>query len=390
MGNLYKNYKRRIILGVMSVLIIILAIINVAVYSTLKRVMENQFQLVGQSTAVAVASIISEDLEDYRDFLRSRDTTSEYYLRMQGYFDNIIKISNIRFIYTINRIDDLHIEVILDSEPVDSDYHSTPGAIESMNETSRLLFNTKLPAVVRPTKSAFGHLLGGYAPILDEKGELLGMVGVDIDYSEVLAVVQQLFMVLTTIFILLLIFIYFLLAKVSRYFLDPLLKDKLTGAYNKRYFETMLQKSIDASLKAEHDLSVLMLDLDHFKNINDSYGHLFGDVVLSKTAGLIKENLRKDDFFVRYGGEEFLALLFNLEPSVAMKLAERIRMTIESCNIYNADLNANIKMTISIGIANLQKRNISAQELVKEADKALYKAKETRNTTVTFLDYKDE
>jgi len=390
MDYLYRNYKRRIILCVMAVLVIILIIINAVVYSTLKRLMENQFQLAGQSTAVAVSSIISEDLDGYRNFLITKDTSSEYYLRMHDYFGNILKSSNIRYIYTINRLDDVHIEIILDSEPAGSKYHSIPGSIEKMNEAARQVFQTKKPAELRPTRSAFGHLLGGYAPILDEQGELLGMTGVDIDYGEVLDVVQQLFIALTTIFVLLLIFIYFLLSRVSHYFLEPMLKDKLTGAYNKRYFESMLQKSINEALEAKQELSVLMLDLDHFKRINDTYGHIFGDVVLSKTAGWIKESLRREDFFVRYGGEEFIVLLLNLDADIAEKLAERIRRTIESHNIYNAEHHISINMTISIGIANLQKRNISALELVKEADKALYEAKKTRNAVVTFLDYNNE
>ncbi|MCL2260969.1 MAG: diguanylate cyclase [Fibromonadales bacterium] len=374
----------------MSILIIVLAIINAVVYSTIKRLMEDQFQLAGQSTAVVVASIISEDLDGYRQFLATRDTSSEYYVRMQGYFNNILKTSNLRFIYTINRINNKYIEIILDSEPTSSKYYSAPGSIETMNKTTSIVFDTKQPTKLKPTRSAFGHLLGGCAPILDEQGELLGVVGVDIDYSEIFFIVQQLFIALTTIFILLLVFIYFLLSKISHYFLEPMLKDKLTGAYNKRYFEAILKKSIDAALEAKQELSVLMLDLDYFKKINDTYGHIFGDIVLAKTAGWIRESLRKDDFFVRYGGEEFAVLQFNIDASVAANLAERIRKTIESHNIYNAEKNISITMTISIGIANLQKRNVSALELVKEADKALYEAKKTRNTVMTFLDYKDE
>jgi len=332
-----------------------------------------------------VSLIISEDLNGYRNFMETRDTTSEYYLRMQGYFNEIKTASNIRFIYTLNKVNDTHIEVILDSEPIGSKYYSAPGSIERMNEFTRHALQTRQPTALKPIYSSFGYLLGGYAPIIDEHSELLGMVGIDIDYGEVLSIVQQLLIALTTIFVLLLLFIYLLLSKVSHFLLDPMLKDKLTGAYNKRFFESTLQKSIAISLKTNQDISILMLDLDYFKNINDTYGHVFGDVVLAKAASYIRECLRKDDFFVRYGGEEFAILMFDLKPTIATSLAERIRKTVESHNIYNAEENISIKMTISIGIANLQQRELSALELVNEADKALYKAKETRNTVISFL-----
>ena len=368
----------------MILLTMILIITNVVIYSILKHVMENQFQSAGQSVAVSVSLIISEDLDGYRNFMKTRDTTSEYYLRMQGCFNKIKTASNIRFIYTLNKLDDTHIEVILDSEPIGSQYYSAPGSIERMNEFTRHVLQTRRPTALKPVHSSYGYLLGGYAPILDEHSELLGMVGIDIDYGEVLSIVQQLLIALTTIFILLLLFIYLLLSRVSHFILDPVLKDKLTGAYNKRFFESTLQKSIGISLKTNQDISILMLDLDYFKNINDTYGHIFGDVVLAKVATYIRECLRKDDFFVRYGGEEFAILIFDLKPTIAMSLAERIRKSVESHNIYNAEENLSIKMTISIGIANLQQRELSALELVNEADKALYKAKETRNTVVNF------
>jgi diguanylate cyclase (GGDEF)-like protein len=239
---------------------------------------------------------------------------------------------------------------------------------------------TKQPAILEPTVSAFGVLLGGKAPILDEYGNLLGAVAVSIDNSMVYAAIQQLFVVLGVICVLLLVFIFFFLSKISHFFLEPMLKDKLTGAYNKRYFDSFLQESIDTALRTGQDLSVFMVDLDHFKNINDTYGHVFGDVVLSKVSTLIRDCLRKDDFVVRYGGEEFVVLLFNIDSVIAMMLAERIRKMVESYDIYNDDGSINAQITISIGISNLQKRRITAMEMVNDADKALYKAKETRNT----------
>jgi diguanylate cyclase (GGDEF)-like protein len=256
-----------------------------------------------------------------------------------------------------------------------------------MTDTSLQVFRTKQPAILSPTYSSFGGvLLGGSAPILDENGNLHGIVGVSIDNSQVFATTKNLYSTLIILSVSFLLLIWFLLTKVSHFFLEPMLKDKLTGAYNKRYFEAMLQKGIEVSLKAGQDLAVLMLDLDYFKKINDTYGHPFGDVVLAKVSSLIRDCLRKDDFLVRYGGEEFAVLLFNLDNYAAITVAERIRRLIEAYEIHNEKEKIDVKITISIGIANLRHKKLSSSELVNNADKALYKAKETRNAVAEFTE----
>jgi diguanylate cyclase (GGDEF)-like protein len=214
---------------------------------------------------------------------------------------------------------------------------------------------------------------------LDEHRSLLSSAVVSIDNGVAYLAIRQLFIALGIICFLFLGLIFFFLTKASHFFLELMLKDKLTGTYNKRYFESFLQERINMALKTGQDLSVFMVDLDHFKLVNDTYGHVFGDVVLSKVSSLIRDCLRKDDFVVRYGGEEFVVLLFNIDSVIAMMLAERIRKMIEFYDIYNEDGSISTKMTISIGISNLQKRRISALEMVSDADKALYIAKETRN-----------
>jgi diguanylate cyclase (GGDEF)-like protein len=375
----YNNYKKRTIWAIMAALLSILLIVNAITYSFSKQVIEHQFGMTAQSTAVAVSLLICKDLDGYRNFLNTRDETSDYYRSMQGYFDEIKRTGNIRFIYTINQLDDTYIEFILDSEPVGSPDHSSPGDIEEMTDASRQVFLTKQPAILKPTSSVFGVLLGGNAPILDEYGNLLGMVAVSIDNSTVYSALRQLFIVMGITCILLLIFIYFLLLRVSDFFLEAMLRDKLTKAYNRRYFDSLLQKGIEIALKENQELVIFMIDLDHFKKINDTYGHPFGDTVLIKASGLIRECIRREDFLIRYGGEEFVVLLYNVSLPITVALAERIRKAIESSSIHNEEKNIDVKITISIGIANLNGEKLSASELLIKADKALYQAKETRN-----------
>lgn len=151
------------------------------------------------------------------------------------------------------------------------------------------------------------------------------------------------------------------------------IKDGLTGIYNKRFFLDALDKEISRAQRYDRDLSMLMLDLDHFKYVNDTYGHLAGDYVLQVVARLISTRARREEVFCRYGGEEFAILLPETASAGALKLAEQIRKLVESHTfIFEGE---EINLTISIGVSATQSGNISVDEFIKMADGQLYKAK---------------
>ncbi|MEN8908214.1 MAG: diguanylate cyclase [Clostridiales bacterium] len=164
--------------------------------------------------------------------------------------------------------------------------------------------------------------------------------------------------------------------------------DELTGLYNKRYLVERLKIEINYSQRYNRPLSLLMIDIDHFKSINDTYGHLIGDIVLKETSNTIYKFLRDSDIFIRYGGEEFIIVLPNTSVSASKNLAERIRKKVSQSFIK---LNLiEISITISIGISRYisNKGNSSSEEinrLIHEADLALYSAKSTgRNKTIIY------
>jgi len=160
--------------------------------------------------------------------------------------------------------------------------------------------------------------------------------------------------------------------------------DGLTGVYNRRTFEHRLTEEFTRHKRDDSALGIIMFDIDYFKNINDEYGHQFGDVVLQKVAKLCKEKLRTEDFLARYGGEEFVCLLINQNIEQAHLVAERLREAIAEHPISDGDTSA--KITISLGIAD-SKFYDTADELLKSADDALYKAKNNgRNQTASNLD----
>jgi diguanylate cyclase (GGDEF)-like protein len=159
------------------------------------------------------------------------------------------------------------------------------------------------------------------------------------------------------------------------------LKDVLTGINNRRFFDQRLPEEISRSQRYQKPLSCLFIDVDHFKQINDTYGHANGDLVLKQVASMIRQTLRVTDVVGRYGGEEFTALLTETEESKALEVAERIRQRIEEHPIELSEQTAPI--TVSIGVAGLQfpldhTKSIAevGASLVATADNALYQAKQ--------------
>lgn len=157
--------------------------------------------------------------------------------------------------------------------------------------------------------------------------------------------------------------------------------DAVTGIYNKRFFLDRLGDEFSHARRAGLPLSLLMIDVDHFKNTNDTHGHLAGDFVLAHLANIIKEMVRGEDVVARYGGEEFAVILRGTSGPGALPLAERIRSRVAETPIQFEG--TPIPLTISIGIATLAGSNFkTAEELVASADQALYRSKESgRNKT---------
>ena len=151
--------------------------------------------------------------------------------------------------------------------------------------------------------------------------------------------------------------------------------DDLTQLYNRRHFVDMAERSIH-QWPRHASSCLLMFDVDHFKNINDSYGHDVGDRVLQLIAEVTRKEMRHSDVLARFGGEEFIALLEDTQLQDSLVIAERIRCAIQKQNIYVKPNHA-IRFTISIGIAELESHTQTLEDLIKQADIALYQAKKT-------------
>jgi len=161
--------------------------------------------------------------------------------------------------------------------------------------------------------------------------------------------------------------------------------DDLTGLYNRRYFNQRFDREVLRAKRYRRPLSILMVDIDYFKNYNDINGHLLGDDVLRKVAYLVESNLRKADIVARYGGEEFVILLPEIDKVHADQVAEKLRRTIELRHFPKEQFQPNKNLTISLGLATLPDDSTNSRELLEFADRALYRAKaEGRNRVVSY------
>src|SRR6476620_998928 len=157
--------------------------------------------------------------------------------------------------------------------------------------------------------------------------------------------------------------------------------DGLTQVFNRRYFVETLEREIGRALRYRRDLSLIKFDIDRFKGVNDSFGHLAGDHVLKHLASVIKTRIRREDVLARYGGEEFAIVLPEIDGYNAMQFAEKIRKLVEVAEFKFED--ALIPVTVSIGVASLRGEIEDALEFVKKADTHLFTAKESgRNRVV--------
>jgi len=161
--------------------------------------------------------------------------------------------------------------------------------------------------------------------------------------------------------------------------------DVLTGLYNRRYFDKQLKLEWKRATRNQLNLTMIIADIDHFKTVNDTFGHLAGDEYLKKTGGMLKQIFKREtDIVARYGGEEFVVVLPGNNTEKTHKLAEQFRSDIEKAQVNYK--NHTIKTTISMGIASCRpEHNASEDSLIFSADTALYKAKNNGRNRIHIL-----
>ena len=204
-------------------------------------------------------------------------------------------------------------------------------------------------------------------------------------------------MIIKTLFIFFISYLLlsFFILKYAEYMIDTIkiyqklkleaTKDYLTGLNNVREFDNSLNSISQMTIRKEEELSLLFIDIDFFKKVNDTYGHNAGDIVLKNLAQILIETCRVYDIVSRNGGEEFSVILMDCSTTKAVQIAERVRKNVEK---YNFELNENIKVkiTVSVGISSYPGNTKQISDLPENADKALYQAKRTGRNRVVLYD----
>jgi len=156
--------------------------------------------------------------------------------------------------------------------------------------------------------------------------------------------------------------------------------DALTGLRNRKYFFAKLSE-----IKTKTPVSLILIDIDNFKGINDTYGHMVGDHVLHQFGEILQNSTRKNDIIARWGGEEFAVILFHTDTEEAFNIADRIRTVVED-HVFSCET-ITCKITISIGIASIEEgKDVGTEQFIRVADEALYRAKEKKNYIVIDAD----
>jgi diguanylate cyclase (GGDEF)-like protein len=161
--------------------------------------------------------------------------------------------------------------------------------------------------------------------------------------------------------------------------------DSLVGIYNRRHWFELTAREFYRAVRYQKPLSLILLDIDHFKQVNDTYGHPLGDEVLRSLSRICEKNIRTADLVGRYGGEEFLVVLPETDEVEAVQIAERLRLATEEMRV--ASKNEDVQVTISLGVATLVAEiDTNLEQLVKRADEALYQAKNSGRNRVVLSD----
>lgn len=342
--------------------------------------------------ASTISRFLENDIDRYRALNSIEDYSlenydEEYYQEMTEVLQNIKSRTGALFIYTMKYGTTEDFIYVLDAEDPSSENYSPLGTTEPVWAELTTTFESGLESFTDfgydPTWEA--DLVIGLSPIIDpDSGEVIGVVGVDYDYAYVQPLIDRIGTVILLgglMFGLVLAIIIFHLFETR---LEALETDYLTNLFSKRYFDRHLQISLTDARYRNQPLSMMMIDVDSFKAINDQYGHLAGDKILRETANILKSSIRRADICARYGGDEFSVILPDANSAQAKAVGERI---LENILHYqeSPERTDSIPLTLSIGIAEW-KAETTCEGLINQADTAMYSSKNTGKNKITFFE----
>lgn len=375
------EYDRKKVIASSAALTIFLAIILFSVASILigniKDIAIKESAEEAKGIAATAARFIEDNVSDYR---KLSDVTNysednfdkDYYLRMNRLFRLIKKDTGADFIFTEKKISDTEIEYILDGEDPETDLFSPIGSRDGMSKEELKAFNEGvITATGMIRDEAWGEYLTAFAPIIDS-GELIGLVGVDFSSEHIRMIVRNVSYVTYLILFLLISLSYVAIQNLFKMHYSSLNTDFMTGLINRRGFKEAVHNAISDAKKHGVAFTLIILDIDNFKEINDSCGHPYGDEVLKIIAHIIKQNTRHSDLSFRYGGDEFALILPGTSKEDALQVCMNIQSSLNDDRHFTEGA---CHPTISMGICEWS-GNMTSDDIIKAADEAMYLSKQ--------------
>ncbi len=376
-----------IITAIVILLSLVMGLVTFIFCTNIKQVIVKDLSKHALNSATTIAAFIENDIGNYEQLtnkvLSGEDCKDDaYYQKMLLLFQQIKKNNTASLIYTetLNSKNDRTV-YILDAEDPGNAFFSPIGATDSVTDTELFVFTKGKPLATDIVHAVgWGDFITGWAPIINHNtGKTIGIVGVDIsaDYvNDIMMKIVRFFILGDILFILLAAATIYRLY-VSRF--NALNTDYLTGALSKRFFESTLRSLIGNAKRNGTPFVLGIIDIDDFKDINDKYGHVAGDIVLKSITKIVQTHIRKGDVFSRLGGDEFAILLDGADLSTGEAICERILKELSEHKVIINETDT-ISVTVSIGIAEWD--NDSALNLKEKADSAMYCSKNTGKNTL--------
>lgn len=372
--------KLSIFLTILLLVMLVFTGIGILIHGSVQRLLIEELRYTALNTAVTAASFIEGEIEPYEAFTEAEAYTegsydADYYDKMQSIFRKIKKETNLGFIYTMKKVSDDTVMYLLDGEDPKTTQFSPLGSTEKMDAYMKeVLYENRAVGTHLIHWEGWGDYITGLAPIKGENENVIGFAGVDIGTDTIVKMMKKVDRVILLVAVFIIILVTFYTYKIIEDRSTAYNEDYLTKLYSRRHHDRQLEMHIKKLNRKGGELSIMMIDVDDFKTINDFYGHEAGDKMLKYVAGVIGSNLRKTDISSRIGGDEFNIILPDTSLEDAKKAALRIISDLESKQ-------DDLKVSVSIGVAKWEK-SMNSSILTKTADQAMYKAKQSGRNQV--------
>jgi diguanylate cyclase (GGDEF)-like protein len=382
--------SRLLFLFTAIVIISVLSIVSAfSLYNNIEALLIEEKGKKAMSVSITVEKLIEQDYYSFKKLLETESYTPGnydvvYYEKMQQIFRDIREKTGSRYIYCGKRISENGIIYLFDGEATDSAQFSPLGSKDTLDEFEQDIYNSNSPGYTPIVdNSEWGELLTGMAPVIDPAtGDAVAHIGVDVSVDSVhnaLENVRKVLMFNAFLFTVITSLIIYHLLRMSSFFTET---DYLTGLHSKAHQERFLDQQIKKSISNGKTFSLIMIDFDDFKRINDEYGHQFGDTVLKAVAEIIKICTRSIDCCARYGGDEFVIILPEVNLEYATLVCQWLLNEVSNLKLKSRD--AVVPVSISAGIAQWE-NTMTAEQIVIRADKALYHSKRSgKNKVVVY------